>query len=103
MFRTTLQKPIKPQPISFSALICIMGLAVFIPLNGSAAQQTLKTAKNELQKSSRFSLPITHIEQGGQHAKLIDAYGKLPLSFEVNQGQSDSIVKFLSRGDIIYF
>src|SRR6266508_2593838 len=26
------------------------------------------------------------------------AYGKLPLSFEANQGQSDSQVKFLSRG-----
>jgi hypothetical protein len=27
-----------------------------------------------------------------------DAYGKLPLSFEANQGQSDKQVKFLSRG-----
>src|SRR5260370_38138563 len=31
-----------------------------------------------------------------QHAQ--EAYGKLPLSFEANQGQSDSQVKFLSRG-----
>jgi hypothetical protein len=31
-----------------------------------------------------------------QHAQ--EAYGKLPLSFEANQGQSDSRVKFLSRG-----
>ena len=27
-----------------------------------------------------------------------EAYGKLPLSFEVNQGQTDGHVKFLSRG-----
>ena len=27
------------------------------------------------------------------------AYGKLPLSFEVNQGQANSAVEFLSRGD----
>src|SRR2546422_653104 len=27
-----------------------------------------------------------------------DAYGKLPLSFEANQGQTDRQVKFLSRG-----
>ena len=27
-----------------------------------------------------------------------EAYGRLPLSFEANQGQSDSQVKFLSRG-----
>ena len=32
------------------------------------------------------------------HAAADDAYGKLPLSFEVNQGQTDGRVKFLSRG-----
>jgi hypothetical protein len=31
-------------------------------------------------------------------SELVEAYGKLPLSFEINQGQSDSRVKFLSRG-----
>ncbi|MFY9558656.1 MAG: SBBP repeat-containing protein [Terriglobales bacterium] len=30
--------------------------------------------------------------------RLAEAYGKLPLTFEVNQGQTDSRVKFLSRG-----
>jgi hypothetical protein len=29
---------------------------------------------------------------------LAEAYGKLPLSFEINRGQADSRVKFLSRG-----
>lgn len=29
---------------------------------------------------------------------VVDAYGKLPLSFEANHGQTDSHVKFLSRG-----
>src|SRR5688572_24581977 len=31
-------------------------------------------------------------------AQLLDAYGKLPLHFEVNSGQSDRDVKFISRG-----
>lgn len=30
-------------------------------------------------------------------AKILDSYGKLPLSFEANQGQTDARVKFLSR------
>jgi hypothetical protein len=30
--------------------------------------------------------------------QVMDAYGKLPLSFEANQGQTDPRVKFLSRG-----
>jgi hypothetical protein len=31
-------------------------------------------------------------------ARILDSYGKLPLSFEANQGQTDARVKFLSRG-----
>ena len=32
-------------------------------------------------------------------AKILGQYGKLPLSFEANHGQTDSKVKFLSRGN----
>jgi hypothetical protein len=35
---------------------------------------------------------------GAAQAAVSSAYGKLPLSFEINQGQTDSQVKFLSRG-----
>src|ERR1700742_1510585 len=31
-------------------------------------------------------------------ARVADAYGKLPLSFAANQGQTDPQVKFLARG-----
>jgi hypothetical protein len=30
--------------------------------------------------------------------QLVETYGKLPLSFEANQGQTDRQVKFLARG-----
>ena len=33
------------------------------------------------------------------HAHVAETYGKLPLTFEPNQGQSDKPVKFLSRGE----
>jgi hypothetical protein len=32
------------------------------------------------------------------HRQLVEAYGKLPLNFEANQGQADGQVRFLSRG-----
>jgi hypothetical protein len=35
---------------------------------------------------------------GTASAQLVEAYGKLPLHFEANQGQTDRQVKFLSRG-----
>jgi hypothetical protein len=33
-----------------------------------------------------------------QNRKLVESYGRLPLGFEANQGQTDGQVKFLSRG-----
>ena len=33
-----------------------------------------------------------------QNLKLVESYGRLPLGFEANQGQTDGQVKFLSRG-----
>src|SRR2546426_10308524 len=39
----------------------------------------------------------TEIPQATKQQVLV-AYGKLPLSFEANQGQTDPQVKFLSRG-----
>jgi len=35
---------------------------------------------------------------GAVQPRLVASYGKLPLSFEVNQGQTASQVKFVSRG-----
>ena len=35
---------------------------------------------------------------GACEPQVVEAYGKLPLSFEANQGQTDSQVDFLSRG-----
>jgi hypothetical protein len=53
-------------------------------------------------KRSAFVLSLlclfTTLSLGATKPKVVDAYGKLPLSFEANQGQSDAQVKFLSRG-----
>ena len=49
--------------------------------------------------NSPVSVPLG--TQAGERARMQvnDAYGKLPLLFEVNQGQSDKKVRFLSRGN----
>ena len=52
---------------------------------------------------------VSHVAQGlhsnpaafpakSAEPSLIEAYGRLPLNFEINKGQTDSQVKFLSRG-----
>jgi hypothetical protein len=46
------------------------------------------------------SAPTSSVASGGPaiHPHVIESYGKVPLSFEANQGQTDRRVKFLSRG-----
>jgi hypothetical protein len=52
----------------------------------------------------RLQTPRSELTERGRHAssqvrsQLIANYGKLPLSFELNQGQADAGVKFFSRG-----
>lgn len=43
-------------------------------------------------------LPARAVKDAASNARLVEAYGKLPLSFEVNQGRTDNQVRFLSRG-----
>ena len=42
--------------------------------------------------------PTTSQPSTARRGKIIESYGKLPLSFEANLGQADNQVKFLSRG-----
>jgi len=58
----------------------------------SSPAPSVSTATN----AARPALP-SHSPAAGKMG-LIENYGKLPLSFEANQGQTDSQVKFLSRG-----
>lgn len=47
---------------------------------------------------SRKSLTVTPVPEATTQTQAREAYGNLPLGFEANRGQTDSEVKFLSRG-----
>jgi len=57
------------------------------PVDGTADRTTQTAPKIASQRPSK-----------AQQARAVAAYGKLPLGFEANQGQSNSRVRFLSRG-----
>jgi len=51
-----------------------------------------------LSQSNLIPAPISASQADPKaQAKILDSYGKLPLSFEANHGQADARVKFLSR------
>src|SRR2546425_374238 len=84
-------------------LLVIAGLGRIggLPLSEPLAQQATSPPQAALASTK---VPETtppramHQPQVPNQPQLVQSYGKLPLSFEPNQGQTDPQVKFLSRG-----
>jgi Calcineurin-like phosphoesterase/Beta-propeller repeat len=75
------------------ASVTVLGLAA----NGTVAPA--RQVNSMAARSAGAATPdILAKPDTATHAQLSAAYGKLPLSFEVNRGQTDQRVKFLSRG-----
>jgi hypothetical protein len=64
----------------------------------SQLSQVEFTTHKAHQLSTLPAIPGTTATDQSASARLLKGYGKLPLSFEANQGQVDAAVKFLSRG-----
>lgn len=92
---------------SLAALVSLYILAFILVLtSGDNLPASLRSSVSwaSLQTPSRFTLADTgsraSTATGSQtplRAKVAASYGKLPLSFEANRGQTDRRVKFLSR------
>ena len=74
-------------------------LVVFLCLLASVVVRTERPLINNEEVLKGQSIADTSVDarEPAQH-RVVTAYGKLPLSFEANQGQTDEQVKFLSRG-----
>jgi hypothetical protein len=87
----------RPQSVRYATVVCLLTLILAIAWTGA------KTPITHSPQTGDRSLPGISAELPGQvssaaRAGLVEAYGKLPLSFQPNQGQSDEQVKFISRG-----
>ncbi|MGD1100881.1 MAG: choice-of-anchor D domain-containing protein, partial [Terriglobia bacterium] len=74
------------------ALCCGCAGLAFVAMVWFGLLQRMQAAENTLPDHQVHALP-TKIQP-----QLIASYGKLPLSFEANQGQTDARVRFLARG-----
>ena len=79
-------------PVRSVTVACVFALAVSFP---SSNPRTVSAAK--LPSVSGPVLSSIQVSPAIR-AHVSETYGKLPLSFEANRGQSDAQVKFLSRG-----
>lgn len=76
---------------AWSALLLLSINLVFAVCSASA-QADRQTAVSASIASAKTATPA-------DRSRFLDAYAKLPLRFEANQGQSGAPVRFLSRGD----
>src|SRR3989475_12068560 len=83
----------QPSTLTLSLLI-IAAIGVLAPVPCSAADADDTTASAE----RSLSLGTTSKPDDAVRVRGSEAYGKLPLYFEANRGQTDAQVKFLSRG-----
>jgi hypothetical protein len=80
--------------------VVVVSSAVTIK-DDAAAKLPPPTQSISANPASRPSAVVNDSLRGTQQAsqaQMLEAYGKLPLSFEINQEQTDRRVKFLSRG-----
>ena len=84
--------------------ICANGLALWRPLSRSLSSKRIsrseESAPNNKAVSELTNKSSADTSRVSPETKkqVSEAYGKLPLSFEANRGQTDPQVKFLSRG-----
>ncbi len=78
---------IKSLALSLLAVATLLGLALFAP-SGK------KSAPEEAAPREMAAAPIA----ARKTARVREAYGQLPLSFEANRGQADKSVDFVARG-----
>jgi hypothetical protein len=84
----------------------VVGVLTLALLSGAVATPVVSNgASEELESRAEFPLgfagtpaPKVATPDENQRLRAAKAYGKAPLSFEANQGQSDPSVKFLARG-----
>jgi uncharacterized protein (TIGR03437 family) len=76
---------------------CLLSL-VLLTLSVLIFQRTANPGKPAAHQSSSARITAQSLTDQAKRIQLSEAYGKLPLSFEANQGQANSQVKFLARG-----
>ncbi|HEX6126340.1 MAG TPA: SBBP repeat-containing protein, partial [Pyrinomonadaceae bacterium] len=89
-----MKRQILTSSIRVFALVCVVtGLAV---ISTTHLRQADREAGRALSATDQVS--IDDPPSGPDDRKIAQAYGKLPMSFEPNRGQTDESVRFLARG-----
>ena len=83
-----------------TGMLAVMWLSAFAPIIKSSGGSVKVTRDNRVASRSSSSADPKSSSKPDLATKdrVAEAYGKIPLAFEINQGQVDSPVEFISRG-----
>jgi hypothetical protein len=80
-----------------TGMLAVMWLSTFAPTVKSVK---ISSANRTASRSSNSADPKRPTKRdSATKDRVVEAYGNLPLAFEINKGQVDSPVEFISRGD----
>jgi hypothetical protein len=82
--------------VLMAALILLLSPVLLLPLGAHRLEE--KTSHPRASTTVAGAMRGAETAEPAVRARAVESYGKLPLSFEANQGQTDRQVKFLSRG-----
>src|ERR1700684_446492 len=84
-------------PVRCAAVTCV--IALIVAITWTTARPTVSQNHRTVQSAApQAPASIANQVSANDRSRIVETYGKLPLSFEANKGQSDKQVKFLSRG-----
>src|SRR5262249_53917581 len=89
-------RPFVRSPLLVCCVLLVLPLAAFAGFASMTRKTGAKFVAPSFAKATKAIAPAPDIELASKN-RLRESYGKLPLSFETNQGQTDRAVKFLSR------
>jgi hypothetical protein len=85
-------------PLIFAVLVLSAAVTTKNDADANLARSGVQSSSARLSSRAAVVNDSSVRSPQASQARLLAAYGKLPLSFELNQGQTDPRVKFLSRG-----
>jgi len=90
--------------LATTVLLCVVFAALiatssgFGPFSTPVLRATLHTGPATAQRNELAIPAVSLHKHAPQSPALVEAFGKLPMSFEANSGQTDGNVKFVARG-----
>ena len=92
MLKLRISYPVRPTAVAMGLVVISLSGCLFLTARNKQALTGTIVASPQLAPAPGGQVSAT------DRARVVESYGRLPLSFEANNGQTDKEVKFLSRG-----